>query len=115
MRPAPYEDQGLLARRDSTIKTMATTFCSAFELWSSREKRSNAKYTNLVEIMRGAADGGLLLFSQRATYACDWELKDSSVKNGVVVLPGFAKITDDEARPLSRVFMYKPQAVVELK
>jgi hypothetical protein len=115
LRPAPYEDLALLARRDSTIKTMATTFCSAFKPWSSKETSSKARYSNLVEIMRGAANGGLLLFSQRATYTFDWDSKDKSVKNGVVTLPGFAKVTDHEARPLPRIFMYRQQVVMELK
>jgi hypothetical protein len=115
LRPYPFEDQALLARRDKTIKTMATTFCMAFEPWSSRGTSSNARFTNLVEIMRGAAMGGLLLFSQRATYKFDWELKDKSVVNTLVALPGLAKVTDDEASPLHRVFVYKPQVVSELK
>jgi hypothetical protein len=33
----------------------------------------------------------------------------------VVTLPGFAKVTDDEARPLPRTFMYRQQVVAELK
>jgi hypothetical protein len=115
LRPNPYEDQALLARRDNTIKAMATAFCMAFEPWSSKGTSSNARFINLVEIMRGAATGGLLLFSQRATYKFDWELKDKTVVNALVTLPGFAKVTDDEASPLHRVFVYKPQVISELK
>lgn len=115
LRPAPYGDQALLARRDSTIKTMATTFCAAFEPWASREADSNARFSSLVEIMRGAATGGFLLFSQRATYKFDWDLKDRSLENGVVTLPEFAKITDDEARAMNRRFVYRPQVVTHLK
>ena len=115
LRPAPFEDQTLLARRDSTIKSMANTFCVAFEPWASQETKSKARYSSLVEIMRGAATGGFLLYSQRATYKFDWDLKDKSVGNGVVTLPGFSKVTDDEARPLHRAFVYRPQVVEELK
>jgi hypothetical protein len=118
LRPAPFDDQALLARRDSTIKTMANTFCVAFEPWALKETSSKTRYSSLVEIMRGAATGGFLLFSQRATYKFDWDLKDKKdkkVSNSVVVLPGFAKVTDDEARPLHRAFVYRPQVAEELK
>ncbi|KAH0286311.1 hypothetical protein M436DRAFT_68052 [Aureobasidium namibiae CBS 147.97] len=115
LRPTPYEDQALLARRDSTIKTMATTFSTAFEPWSSKDTSSKSRYTSLVEIMRGAASGGFLLFSQRATYNFDWDLKEKSIVNGIVTLPGFAKVTDDEGRPMKRMFVYRPQIVTQLK
>lgn len=115
LRPTPYEDQALLARRDSTIKTMATTFAAAFEPWASKEASSKSRYSSLVEIMRGAASGGFLLFSQRATYRFDWDLKEKSVGNGVVTMPGFAKVTDDEGRPMKRMFVYRQQVVTQLK
>ncbi|KAG9515451.1 hypothetical protein KCV07_g7407, partial [Aureobasidium melanogenum] len=115
LRPAPYDDQALLAQRDSTIKTMATTFCVALEPWSSQGTSSDARYLNLVEIMRGAATGGLLLFSQRATFKFDWDLGDKRPGNNIVVLPGLVKITDDKARPLDKIFVCKPQVVAELR
>lgn len=115
LRPAPYEDQALLAHRDRTIKTMATNFCVALEPWSSPGKSSDARYSNLVEIMRGAATGGLLLFSQRATFKFDWSLRDRTPVNNIVVLPGFVKVTDDKARPLHKIFVCKPQVVTELR
>lgn len=115
LRPAPYEDQTLLAQRDRTIKTMATNFCVALEPWSSPGMSPDARYSNLIEIMRGAATGGLLLFSQRATFKFDWDLKDRRPVNNIVVLPGFVKVTDDQARPLHKVFVYKPQVVAKLR
>ncbi|KAH0173610.1 hypothetical protein KCU67_g1192, partial [Aureobasidium melanogenum] len=115
LRPAPYDDQALLAQRDSTIKTMATTFCVALEPWSSQGTSSDARYLNLVEIMRGAATGGLLLFSQRATFKFDWHLGDKRPGNSIVVLPGLVKITDDKARPLDKIFVCKPQVIAELR
>ncbi|KAH0359574.1 hypothetical protein KCU65_g9880, partial [Aureobasidium melanogenum] len=115
LRPAPYDDQALLAQRDSTIKTMATTFCVAFEPWSSKSTSSDARYSNLIEIMRGAAAGGLLLFSQRATFKFDWDLGDRRPVNNIVVLPGLVKITDDKARPLDKIFVCKVQVIAELR
>jgi hypothetical protein len=115
LRPAPYEDQTLLAQRDRTIKTMATNFCVALEPWSSPRTSPDARYSNLIEIMRGAATGGLLLFSQRATFKFDWDLKDRRPVNNIVVLPGFVKVTDDKARPLHKVFVCKPQVIAELR
>ena len=94
---------------------MATTFSAAFEPWSSKDTSSKSRYTSLVEIMRGAASGGFLLFSQRATYNFDWDLKEKSIVNGIVTLPGFAKVTDDEGRPMKRMFVYRPQVVTQLK
>jgi hypothetical protein len=115
LRPAPYEDHALLAQRERTIKTMATNFCVALEPWSSPGTSSDARYSNLCEIMRGAATCGLLLFSQRATFKFDWNSKDKRPGNNIVVVPGFVKVTDDKARPLDRVFVCKPQVVTELR
>lgn len=42
-------------------------------------------------------------------------MNNKEVGNGAVVLPGFAKVTDGEARPLHRAFIYRPQVVEELK
>ncbi|CAD0087553.1 unnamed protein product, partial [Aureobasidium mustum] len=115
LRPAPYEDQALLAQRDRTIKAMATTFCVALEPWSSQGTTSDARCSNLIEILRGAAAGGILLFSQRATFKFDWDLKDRRPVNNIVVLPGLLKITDDKARPLDKILVCKPQVIAELR
>lgn len=113
LRPDPATDNGYLQQRDSAIYATAKTSCNAFRPWASHGQSDEARFNNLVEIMRGAADVGIVIFAQPASYSYRWRTAENGkssngrVGRTIVVLPAFVKITDDAGNRLS-----KPQNVV---
>lgn len=62
--------------------------------------------------MRSAAEVGIVVFSQPATYEYQWKDDDAGSGNGrasrgnnVVVLPAFVKVTDDIGNKLERPYV----------
>jgi hypothetical protein len=92
-----------IQQRDSAITAGVETFCNAFSPWASENNKGAVRAENLAQIMRDAADTGVLIFSQPATFRFLWDLsKDGQRRGRVVVTPAFVKVTGDDARALDR-------------
>jgi hypothetical protein len=58
---------------------------------------------NLIEIMKSASDTGIMIFSQPSGFSYRWAVPSERDRNGlirIVVVPGFAKVSDEHARNL---------------
>ena len=89
--------------RDANIAAAADLFCSAFAPWAINPNDLEARRQHLTNIMKSAADTGILIFSQPSRFAYRWTVpsdRDRRGLNRIVVLPGFAKVSDERARDL---------------
>lgn len=119
------EDTSYAAARDTTIQTSAATFSAAFATWAKPRQTERDRVQNLVEIMRNAAQVGILIFSQASDFEYIWSAASdgrshsrtqsrSRDNRAVVVTPGFVKVTDEKARPLASGQVIVPPVVVDV-
>ena len=103
LRPRPRDDQAYLRQRDAHITAAADSFCTAFAPWAASSNDSHPRRQHLINLMKAAADTGIVIFAQPSNFAYRWTLPSGRDREGViriVVLPGFAKVTDEHARDL---------------
>ena len=107
LRPRPRDDRAYIGQRDAHITTAADKFCTAFAPWATSSNDLHARRQHLINLMKAAADTGIIIFAQPSNFVYRWKLPSDRDREGViriVVLPGFAKVTDEHARDLgSRV------------
>jgi hypothetical protein len=107
--PNAADEQTYIRQRDFAIATTAETFCKAFSPLASRSDDGAARGQNLVEVMKSAADTGILIFSQPSTFKYRWSVPaDARSSPKVVVTPAFVKVADDNGQPLDR-----PQTMIQ--
>jgi len=104
LRQDPERDQAYREERDVRITTAASKLCHAFEPWA--RSTDSARFQNIVSIMQRASDLGIMLHSQPASFAWQWETPNQTVQGqnspaALVVLPGLYKTTDVNAIPLA--------------
>jgi hypothetical protein len=90
--------------RDINIAAAADLFCSAFAPWAINPKDLETRRQHLINIMKAAADTGILIFSQRSRFTFRWTVPSEKDRRGltrIVVLPGFVKMSDERAKDLS--------------
>jgi hypothetical protein len=103
LRPRAKDDRAYLSIRDGNITNAADIFCSAFTPWATSLNDLEARRRNLIEIMKSAADTGIMIFSQPSSFTYRWAVpseRDRRGLNRIVVVPGFAKVSDEHARDL---------------
>lgn len=108
LRPKPAEDPAYTRARDVHIAALADKLCRTFEPWVLSRDNFSSRRENLVNIMKGAAETGVLLFSQPSTFQWIWRKGSGAGKAGklaVVLLPGLEKVRDEEARALDRAVL----------
>jgi hypothetical protein len=109
LRPRAADDEVYIRQRDFAIVTAAETFCKAFHPLASRNDNDAARRENLVEVMKSAADTGILVFSQPSTFKYHWAIPtDARSSRKVVVTPAFVKVADENGQPLDR-----PQTMIQ--
>jgi hypothetical protein len=89
--------------RDANIAAAADLFCSAFAPWAINPNDLEARRQHLINIMKSAADTGILIFSQPSRFAFRWTVpseRDRKGLNRIVVLPGLVKVSDERAKDL---------------
>jgi hypothetical protein len=89
--------------RDANIAATADLFCSAFTPWALNPNDLETRRQHLINIMKFAADTGILIFSQYSRFAYRWTVPGDRDRRGldrIVVLPGFVKVSDERARDL---------------
>jgi hypothetical protein len=89
--------------RDANIAATADLFCSAFAPWAINPNDLEARRSHLINIMKSAADTGILIFSQPSRFAYRWTVPSERDRRGliwIVILPGFVKASDERARDL---------------
>jgi hypothetical protein len=113
LRPDTTDDQSYISYRDASIQTAADIFCTSFSLWANPRYNNSARHQHLTEIMKAAAETGILVFSQPATFAYLWVVPTSARNNDVrfVVTPGFAKIADEKAQVLESPYVMVPHVL----
>jgi hypothetical protein len=113
LRPDTTDDQAYIGYRDANIQTAADTFCTSFSLWANPRYNNAARHQHLVEIMKAAAETGIVVFSQPTTFAYLWVVPTSARYSGVrfVVTPGFAKVADENALVLESPFIMVPHVL----
>ena len=67
---------------------------------------SDARRQHLIDLMKAAAETGIVIFAQPSTFAYRWTVPSEREHHRkglvrIVVLPGFAKVADEHARELS--------------
>ena len=75
---------------------MATSFSNAFAPWKNGKYSSKDRVLNLSEILKQASDLGMWLFSQPSSFRFDWATGIPQSFEGVIVLPGLVKETDEK-------------------
>lgn len=101
MQPDPSTNRSYLQKREANIRLAAETFTSAFERWTKDPAGDAGSYLqNLLEIMRSAAELGVFVFAQPATFDFQWPEPARTTHQGqaVVTLPAFVKVTNDKSR-----------------
>jgi hypothetical protein len=89
--------------RDASIAAAADLFCLAFAPWQTNPKDLEARRRHLIDVMKSAADTGILIFSQLSRYEFRWTVPSERDRRGlprIVVLPGFVKLSDERAKDL---------------
>lgn len=116
LRPAPKDDQTYLSQRDANVAGAATAFTNAFSAWASDGYSDQARRQNMEEIFKGAADVGILLFSQPSSFRFHWDApqqqRQEQATQGaspIVVTPALLKIADENAQMLER-----PQTMIHM-
>lgn len=104
LRPRAQDDRSYLTQRDSNIAAAADVFCAAWTPWAMGEPSVDRRRQHLINIMKAAADTGILIFSQPSSFAYRWTAPAERDRKGantrVVVSPGFIKITDEQGKDL---------------
>lgn len=78
-------------------------FCTAFAPWAMSPNDLDARRQHLINLMKAAADTGIMIFAQPSSFVYRWSVPNERDRRGlirIVVLPGFAKVTDEHARDL---------------
>jgi hypothetical protein len=85
--------------RDDNIAAAAELFHSAFEPWATNPKDLKAR-RHLIDVMKSAADTGILIFSQPSKFVFRWIGPSERDGRRIVVFPGFFKVSDERAKDL---------------
>jgi hypothetical protein len=103
LRPRAQDDRAYSAQRDINIASAAGMFCAAFAPWAMRPNDLEVCQQHLANLMKVAADIGIMIFAQPSSFAYRWTVPSERDYKGltrIVVLPGFTKVRDEEARDL---------------
>lgn len=101
LRPLPSDDTSYISQRDQAINEAVHKFCRAFTPWKKAEHNDETRARSLTEILKGAAELGIWLFSQPCTFEFRWPNTDE-VGAKVVVGPEVVKMTDEEGQRLGK-------------
>lgn len=101
LRPSPSDDASYISQRDQAINDLVHTFCRAFTPWKKAQHKDETRVRSLTEILKGAADLGIWLFSQPCTFDFRWPNAEE-VGRKVVVGPEVIKLTDEKGRTLGK-------------
>jgi hypothetical protein len=106
LRPDPKEDQAYIAEREKNIAKVADSLCHAFDPWADPSFSFEARRKHLGDLMRSAAETGILLFSQPSTFSYRWKTpSDREKRSGnlsIVLSPGFVKVRDGNGEEMER-------------
>jgi hypothetical protein len=100
LRPRAAADPLYVSRRDEAIRLAADSFCEAFAPWASRQDTYGPRKQNVMEIMKSAAETGILLFSQPCAFGYQWRGSggDSTGEERIVVTPALVKKADENGK-----------------
>jgi hypothetical protein len=95
----PTEDHLYISQRDTTIQNAVNDFSRAFSSWKNPKYADEERESNLTEIMKSAAELGIRLFGQPATFQFHWgERQHSDAK--IIIAPALFKVRDERTRVL---------------
>lgn len=103
LSPDPSSDACYMEQRDARIERVAMDFCTLFEHWTISTSNAEVMFQNLVEIMRGAADVGILVSSQPASFVYQWDTCEhvsDDDRHNIMILPDFVKVSDNQGNSL---------------
>lgn len=109
LRPAPKNDPSYLSQRDATVSAAAATFTNALSPWASETYSDSVRRQNLAEILKSAAEVGILIFSQPGSFRFQWSTGQDHRSVVVVIAPALLKTADEHAIPLDR-----PQVMIQM-
>lgn len=109
LRPAPKNDPSYLSQRDATVSAAAATFTNALSPWASESYSDSVRRQNLAEILKSAAEVGILIFSQPGSFRFQWSTGQDHRSVVVVIAPALLKTADEHAIPLDR-----PQVMIQM-
>ncbi|KAI9738417.1 MAG: hypothetical protein M1834_008920 [Cirrosporium novae-zelandiae] len=114
LRPQPFNDRTYLTFLDEAIEQAVQSASLAFAAFQNHRHKSEDRIYNLTEIMKSAAEIGVLLFSQPNGFLWEWGTAGNREDGGtsrdsrqstvmmVVVSPSLVKETDEKGRKVDK-------------
>lgn len=100
LRSEITKDQNYIDDLEAAVAALCEDFTAAFGPWENPQVGDEGQRNeNLKDLLRRAADVGILLFSQTASFHFHWEPRpDADKTRDLVVWPRLLKVQDENAR-----------------